>query len=259
MSKVLDYLKTRQFYINLAAAVGTVVVVLIIAFYSLGYYTRHGSGVPVPDLSGMPVDKAVALLDQQGFQNPQIDSVYVLDKAPGTVILQDPDAGTNVKENRTIYLTIVKRLAPDVSLPDLTQDNYRTAVANISNFGLKIGDTTYRPDIARDRVLEVRFAGQVLKPGSKIPKGSKIDLVLGDGAGASEVDIPEVVNLELDEARFAIKNSGLVIGVITYQGTITDTTKVTVIAQSPMKSDSTNAVNKVSIGTHINLTVTQKN
>ncbi|EHQ30878.1 PASTA domain-containing protein [Mucilaginibacter paludis] len=256
MSKVVDYLKTREFVINLAIATGTVIVVVLIAFFSLGYYTRHGSGVPVPNLEGMQVNKAIALLEQQGFHNPQIDSVYVLDKAAGTVILQDPDAGTNVKENRTIYLTIVKNQAPDVSLPDLTQDTYRTAVANISNFGLKVGDTTYKPDIARDRVLEVRFAGQVLKPGSKIPKGSTIDLVLGDGAGASEVEIPEVINLELDEAKFAIKNSGLIIGNITYQGTITDTTKVTVIAQSPMKSDTTG---KVSIGTHINLTVTQKN
>ena len=256
MSKVLDYLKTRNFYINLGFAIATVIVVVLIAFFSLGYYTRHGSGVPVPNLEGMQVDKAVALLDAQGFHDPHIDSVYVLDKAPGTVILQDPDAGTNVKENRAIYLTVVKRKAPDVSLPDLTQDNYRTAVANLSNFGLKVGDTTYKPDIARDRVLEARFAGQVLKAGSRIPKGSKIDLILGDGAGASEVDIPQVINLELDEAKFAIKNSGLVIGNITYQGTITDTTKVTVVAQSPMKSDSTS---KVSIGTHINLTVTQKN
>jgi beta-lactam-binding protein with PASTA domain len=256
MSKVVDYLKTRQFYINLAIAAGTVVIIIFVAFLGLGYYTRHGSGVPVPNLEGLPAEKAIALLNQQGFHDPQIDSVYVLDKAPGTVILQDPDAGTNVKENRTIYLTIVKRLAPDVSLPDLTQDTYRTAIANISNYGLKVGDTTYKPDIARDRVLEVKFAGQVLKPGSKIPKGSKIDLVLGDGAGASEVEIPEVINLELDEAKFAIKNSGLVIGTITYQGTITDTTKVTVVEQSPMKSDSTS---KVSIGTHINLVVTQKN
>lgn len=256
MSKVLDYLKTRQFYINLTLAVGSVIVVVLIAFYSLGYYTRHGSGVPVPNLEGLSVERAISLLEQQGFQNPQIDSVYVLDKAPGTVIQQDPDAGTNVKENRTIYLTVVKRKAPDVSLPDLTQDTYRTAVTNISNSGLRVGDTTYKPDIARDRVLEVKFAGQVLKPGSRIPKGSVIDLVLGDGAGASEVDIPEVLNLELDEAKFAIKNSGLVIGTITYQGTITDTTKVVVIQQTPMKTDS---ASKVSIGTHINLIVTQKN
>jgi beta-lactam-binding protein with PASTA domain len=228
----------------------------VVAFFSLGYYTRHGEGVPVPNLIGLSSEKAIALLDAQGFHNPQIDSVYVLDKAPGSVILQDPDAGTNVKENRTIYLTIVKNQAPDVALPDLTQDTYRTAIANISNFGLKVGDTTYRPDIARDRVLEVRFAGQILKTGAHIPKGSRIDLVLGDGTGASEVAIPEVVDLELDAAKWAIKNSGLVLGLITYQGTITDTTKVVVQSQSPMKTDSTS---KVSIGTHINLTVVQKN
>jgi beta-lactam-binding protein with PASTA domain len=70
------------------------------------------------------------------------------------------------------------------------------------------------------------------------------------------VAIPEVVNLELDEAKFAIKNSGLVIGTITYEGTITDSTKVVVKSQYPMKVDT---LSKVSIGTQINLTVTQKN
>jgi hypothetical protein len=41
---------------------------------------------------------------------------------------------------------------------------------------------------------------------------------LGDGAGASEVDIPELVNLDLDAAKFAIKGSSLTLGTITYQG-----------------------------------------
>lgn len=254
MSKVIDYLKTRQFYINLGIAIGSIIVIITIVFLSLGYYTRHGSGIPVPQLVGININQATALLDQQDFRY-QIDSVYVQDKAPGTVVQQDPDAGTNVKENRTIYLTVVKQLAPDVALPDLTQDNYQTAKANITNYGLKLGDTTYEHDIARDRVLEVKFAGQVLKPGSKIPKGSKIDLVLGDGKGASEVEVPDVVGQDLDAAKFVIGNSGLTIGTVTY-GAITDSTKMVVQTQVPMKGDSTT---RVSIGTRINLTVVQKN
>lgn len=254
MSKFIDYLKTRQFYINLGIAIGTVIVIITLVFLSLGYYTRHGSGIPVPALVGTNIDKATALLDEQGFKY-EIDSVFISDKAPGTIIIQDPDAGTNVKENRTIYLTVVKSLAPNISLPDLTQDTYNTAVANIKNFGLKIGDTTYIHDIARDRVLQVKFAGQILTPGSKIPKGSKIDLVLGDGKGASEVEVPDVVGQDLDAAKFVISNSGLVIGTVTY-GVITDSTKMVVQSQVPMKSDSTV---KVSIGTRINLTVIQKN
>ncbi len=127
-------------------------------------------------------------------------------------------------------------------------------MATISNYGLKVGDTTYRSDIARDRVLEVRFGGQIIKPGTKLPKGSRIDLVLGNGEGASEVDIPDLVNQDIDAAKFAIKGAGLTLGTITYQGTITDSTNLVVMAQSPMKTDS---LSKVSIGTRINLTVAQ--
>lgn len=234
-------------------AIITVIAVVLIAFYSLGYYTHHGAGIPVPKLKGESVDKATAILKEQGFDY-KIDSVYVQDIAPGTIVEQDPDAGTNVKEGRVIYLTMVTLLAPKISLPDLEQSSYREAVATLSNYGLKIGDTTYRSDIARDRILEVRFGGQVIKAGTKIPKGSRIDLVLGDGEGASEVEIPELVNLDLDAARFAIKGSGLTIGTITYQGTITDSTNVVVVSQYPMKTDS---LSKTSIGTRINLTVTQ--
>jgi beta-lactam-binding protein with PASTA domain len=253
MSKFWTYLKTKSFRNNLLLAIGTVVAVVLILFFSLSSYTRHGSGIPVPKLKGMNVDRATSLLQEQGFRY-KIDSVYVIDQPPGTVIEQDPDAGINVKEGRTIYLTIVTLQAPNISLPDLEQSTYREAIATLSNYGLKVGDTTYASDIARDRVLEVKFGGQTLTAGSKIPKGSVIDLVLGDGAGASEVDIPELINLDLDEARFAIKNSGLTIGTITYEGTITDSTTVVIVAQSPMKTDSTS---KASIGTRINLTVSQ--
>jgi len=253
MSKFGSYLKTKDFRRTILLAIGSVIIVSLIAFYSLSYYTRHGSGIPVPKLTGLPIDKALNVLKDQGF-GVSIDSVYVQDQDPGTVIEQDPDAGTNVKENRVIYLKIVKNQAPPVALPDIMDAPYISAVATISNYGLKVGDTTHKPDIARDHVLEVRFAGQPITAGTKLPKGSRIDLVLGDGAGASEVDIPDLVNQDLDAARFVLKNSGLTLGTITYTGTITDSTSLVVTAQSPMKTDT---AAKTSIGTRINLTVTQ--
>ena len=253
MSKFWSYLKTSQFRIHLIMAFASVLLLILVVFFSLSYYTRHGSGVPVPQLKGMDIVKAMNLLKDQGFEF-KIDSVYVLDQAPGSVVEQDPDAGTNVKENRTIYLTVVTRLAPPIALPDLEPFTYREAIATIANYGLKVGDTTYRPDIARDRVLEVRFGGQPIKAGTKLPKGSKIDLVLGNGEGASEVEIPDLINQDLDAAKFVIKNGGLTLGIISYQGPITDSTNLTVVAQSPMKTDS---LIKTNNGTRINLTVMQ--
>lgn len=255
MSKFWAYLKTRQFRNTVLLVISSIIGIVLIAFFGLSYYTRHGSGIPVPQLKGLNVDKAMATLKEQGF-NFKIDSVYVPDQEPGTIVEQDPDAGTNVKEGRTIYLTMITQQAPDVALPDIISDEsiYREAVAILSNYGLKVGDTTYRDDIARDRVLEVRFNGQVIKPGTKLPKGSRLDLVLGNGEGQDEVDIPELINLDLDAARFAISGAGLTVGVITYEGSITDSTSVVVVSQSPMKSDS---LTQVSRHTPINLTVKQ--
>jgi beta-lactam-binding protein with PASTA domain len=252
MNKFWAYLKTKQFRNTIIMAVGSVLLIVLIVFFSLGFYTRHGTGIPVPQLKGMQIEKAMNTLKDQGFDY-KIDSVYVLDKPPGSVVEQDPDSGTYVKENRTIYLTVVTREAPLIALPDLESLTYREAVATIANYGLKVGDTTFKADIA-NHVLDVRFAGQSIKAGTKLPKGSKIDLVIGNGAGPSEVDIPDFINQDLSAAKFLIKNNGLTLGTITYQGTITDSTNLVIVAQSPMKTDS---VNKTSLGTRINLTVTQ--
>jgi len=252
MSKFWAYLKTKSFRNTFLAAIGSILLLLFIAYFSLDYYTRHGSGVPVPSLKGLSVDRAIQTLEDQGL-GYQIDSVYVPDEPPGTIVEQDPDAGTNVKANRIIYLTMVKRLSPPVALPDLSDQNYMEAVATLGNFGIKVGDTTTKPDIA-NHVLEVHYAGQAIKPGTKIPKGSSVDLILGNGQGASEVDVPDLIGQDLDAAKFAIKGAGLGVGTITYEGTITDSTNVVVESQNPMKVDSTS---KVSLGTRINLTVKQ--
>ena len=252
MNKFVAYLKTKDFRKTILLAIGSVIAVVLIAFFSLSFYTNHGEGIPVPVLKGMLADNAIKLLEDQGFEY-KIDSVYSSDSAPGTIIEQDPDAGTNVKQNRIIYLTMASTLAPNVSLPDIEQTPFITAEAMLKNSGLKF-DTTYRADIARDMVLEVHFGGQIIKPGFKLPKGSTVDIVLGDGAGAGEIEIPDLVNQDLDAARFAIRGSGLAIGEIIYQGAITDSNNVIVVSQSPMKTDT---ATKVSSGTRINLTVTQ--
>lgn len=250
MNKFWAYIKTKDFRKTILLAIGSVIAIVLIAFFSLSFYTNHGEGIPVPPLKGMLADNAIKLLEDQGFEY-KIDSVYVMDKPGGTIIEQDPDAGTLVKQNRIIYLTMVSGLAPNVSLPNIENEPFLSAAPMLKNAGLKF-DTTYRADIALDRVLEVKFGGQIIKAGFKLPKGSTVDIVLGDGAGASEKQIPDLINLDLDEARFTIKNNGLTVGEIIYQGAITDSSNVVVIGQSPMPADSV-----VSIGSPINLTVTQ--
>src|SRR3546814_9059496 len=58
---------------------------------------------------------------------------------------------------------------------------------------------SYVADIARDVVLDVRYGGEELKAGQEIPKGSRINLILGNGMGDSEVLVPNVVGLRSEE------------------------------------------------------------
>ncbi|TDQ12148.1 PASTA domain-containing protein [Pedobacter metabolipauper] len=255
MSKFISYLKTKSFRNNLIAAVVTVAVLLFVAFFSLRYYTKHGQGLNVPALKGLSFTQAVSKLEELGLRY-EVDSVYIMDSPAGTVIDQDPNANTFVKDNRTIYLTVSMNTAPNVKFPDVEFKSLRQAQALIESFGLKLGDTTYKSDVSRDVVLEATFGGNPIKSGDVIPKGSRIDFLLGDGKGNEEVDIPDLIGLTKDEAVFALKNGAmLTLGSIIWEGLITDSANAVIIKQDPFLTDS---VTKVKIGTPVNITLSNK-
>jgi beta-lactam-binding protein with PASTA domain len=254
MGNFTEYLKTKSFRTNIIAAICTFFALLLIAFFSLRYYTKHGEGLKVPNLKGLKIEDAVSKLEGLGLRY-EIDSVYIMDQPPGIVTDQDPDPETFVKDNRTIYLTINTNNAPNVRFPDIEAKSLREAKSIIESYGLKLGDTTYKPDVAKDVVLEALFGGQTIKAGESLPKGSRINFVLGDGRGNEEVELPNLTGLTIDEAKFSLKGSMLTIGTITYEGTITDTANAVIVSQFPLATDS---LSKVRIGTPINITLTNK-
>ncbi len=247
MIKFFQYLRTDTFRKNLIGALIGLTVFFLIIVFSLRQYTRHNESVLVPELKGLLIDDAVKKLENEGFSY-DLDSVYQVDAKPGLVIEQDPDPSTKVKKNRTLYLTIITRTAPEVAFPELVEKTFVEARAILNSYGLKLGDTTYIPDIARDVVLDVKFGGERLNAGRPIPKGSTIDLVLGNGKGASEVQVPNLIGLTLEQVRFALQGNSLTLGTVNYMGLVADSTSATVISQTPTPDDPS-----VSIGTPINI------
>ena len=247
MSKLLLYLRTIEFRKTLISALIFLGVFFLTVYFGLRIYTKHGDAQEVPKLKGLNISEAKAILEKAGLEY-KIDSVYQMDAKPGLVIEQDPEASALVKSGRTVYLTIITEVAPDVDFPNVIEKNFIEAQAILHNYSLKIGDTVYINDIARDVVLDAKFAGQTIRTGRSIPKGSRITLVLGNGRGSNEVEVPTLTNLTLSEAKFALLGLGLSLGKIT--GTITDTATARVVAQSPDSS-----ARFISIGAPINLTL----
>ena len=68
-----------------------------------------------------------------------------------------------------------------VAVPDLIEKTYRQAVPTLKAIGLQEGTIKYIPYIGKDMVLEMWMNGKKIKPGTRVLKASRIDLVLGDG------------------------------------------------------------------------------
>lgn len=250
MNKFFQYIRTDTFRKHLIIALVSLTILLFSISFFLRSYTRHGQLIDVPVVKGLVVNDAIKELKNRGFKY-QIDSVYQADQAPGMVIDQNPAEGSKVKENRTVYLTIITVSAPEVQFPEVREMTFLEARATIQNYGLKILDTLYVPDIARDRVLDVKVGDRPLNAGDNIAKGTSITLILGNGQGDAEVEVPNLIGLSLSEATFAIQGASLSLGEVRYMGYIADTLAARVISQSP-EADSL-LMEKVSIGTPINL------
>lgn len=174
-------------------------------------YTEHGESVMVPDLRGQTVDQVDAFLNEKKLNYLVYDSTYVVGKQALEVLEQDPPAGSKVKEERRIYLTVNAETAPEVKLPNLKDASLKDARLQLENKGLRMGKIVYRPHIW-NVVMETRYQGKVVKPGYELQKGSKVDIIVGDGKGVNTFTVQSFENLSFEEASAAIQLVGLRLG-----------------------------------------------
>ena len=176
------FMFTKTFWIQVVLAIVLVVVLCFVYLFWLGWYTNHDQRIEVPYLERMTLSEVDEKLEELDLRRKIIDSSsYNPDYPPRTVIEQDPAADTFVKENRQIYIKINASGYGLVAVPNLVFKTKRQAVPTLEALGLQVGEIIYKPDVSLDMVLEMKYKGREVKPGEKLKKTSKIDLVLGDG------------------------------------------------------------------------------
>jgi beta-lactam-binding protein with PASTA domain len=183
--------------------------------------------------------------------------VYHEEYPPLTVLRQFPKAGATVKQNRIIYVSINPVLPPMVPMPDLANPNNTTsrigAEAILKSNGLRRGRIIQRPHIDLNLVLEMRYQGKPILTGTKIPKGSVIDLVVGDGNGPSDFLLGSLINDRYRLALYKLQGWDLRLGAVFIpDGTDTTGTDYVVYRQYPPAGDS------VRVGDQIDLYIAPK-
>jgi len=218
----LRFLITKKFLRHLGLAVAIAIILLLGTLVWLKIYTHHGNTITVPDLSGLTVEEVEDVSSSRRLRFEVIDSVFSNEMPRGTVIKQNPDGNSRVKKNRKIFLTMNAVNQEMVSMPQLVGLSFRQARLGMQNAGLIQGTIEYRPDYAKNNVLQQKYNDSVINEGTKITKGSVIDLVLGMGLSSSTTRIPDLVGKGLEEATEIIARYYLNLGAVTYDESLQD-------------------------------------
>jgi len=231
-----------------------VVFVLGFFFVYLPATTNHGETITVPDLEGIPLEELGEFLTERNLRyEVNSDSGYSSQYPPLAVLKQFPLANSKVKENRKIYISLNAKEPPKVRMPQLVDGSVKNAQVVLKSYDLLLGNIEYAPDLAQNAVLKQLYQGKPIKEGALVPKGAKIDLIVGDGLGNQVFNAPDLIGLTYEDAEFSVIGQGLKVGDVHYDenGRAEGSDEVmplgTVFKQSPGPDQ------KIKIGEYIDL------
>ncbi|MEJ7769367.1 MAG: PASTA domain-containing protein [Chitinophagaceae bacterium] len=243
---MFKFITSRPLWMNILFAMFLVALILLVFLGSLGFLTRHGRILKIPSVTGRSMSEASKILNDQGFDVEIQDSVYIDTVPPLTVMRQFPESDAAVKINRTVYLTVNRALPPLIVMPRLV-GSFRNAVLILKQFGLKLGDTSYRPDFAKNSILSQLYNGKEIRPGTRIPMGSTIALVLGSGVSNVNMAMPDLFGMTYGEAK--MRMDSMRVGLVpVIDGGVQDTLNAYIYRQNPERFNEDKRMNRIRPG-----------
>ena len=249
---MLHIFKDKNFYKQLLYAGSTLILLFVLWLKYLDIYTNHNDYISVPNLKGIHIQDLDSIFDLNNLRYIIIDSVFDENQDRGLVINQDPLPGTNVKENRRIYLTINAIKTRKINFPDLFDLTLRQAVRELQRNGFGIGNLEYQADIATNKVLAYKINGIPIETGQELYYGTVIDLVVAQGISDETVLIPNLIGLSRIEANIILKSTSLNIGLEHFNNDVFDSNSAIIYKQFPIL-DSIDENNMINIGSTIDL------
>ena len=244
---MFKFITNKPFWVNFLAAAVLAFMIIFINLQLLGYITKHGEYLVVPAVKGQSTNEAIKLLESKGFDVVIQDSIYTDTVSKGTIIKQLPDANATVKINRTVFLTVNRYVPPMVSMPSLEGKLFNYALDVLERNHLQLGDTIYRPDFMKGAIIEQRYKGSRITPGTKLQWGSFITLVISGGLDQSNIVVPDLTGLTYRDAKAQLDSLGLLLNPVPDPG-VRDTLAAFIYKQNPTHVDEDNKLRYIKAG-----------
>ena len=238
--QIIEFIKSKVFLKHFGLAVLFTLVLIWFVMIWLSFYTNKGESFPAPNLKGLSISEVEKLMSKDHIRYAVGDSVYRKGVQPGIVVLQNPEAGHKIKPNRLIYLSLASNLPEQVEVPKVTDVSIRQARVLLESKGFALGNVEFRPSEFDDLVLEQKYNGHVVEPGTKLGNGATIDLIVGRTLNGKTF-VPDLTGLTAITAKENLRKRALFIGATTYEPsvkTLADSARAIVWKQVP-PADST--------------------
>ena len=146
------------------------------------YVSKGGEELTMPDLQGLSKSEAEAKLQKMGLK---LGTVYEKnsDEEAGTVISQDPKAGSKISKGQEVDIIVSKGpKTKKVSVPSVTGATLENAQNALSSRGLHVGSVTKQQSSqTAGTVISQSVAG-----GSEVEAGTTVDLVIAEPASQTK-------------------------------------------------------------------------
>jgi beta-lactam-binding protein with PASTA domain len=181
--------------------------------------------VEVPQVIGFTQDAALATLNSANLKPIPHDVPST--KAPGTVVAQDPKAGTKLAEGSEVRINISSGPST-IDLPDETGQPYDAAASELTGAGFKVTRVDVESAEAPDTVVDQT------PNGGQAAKGTTITLKVSKGPGTSPV--PDETGQDQGTAKADLQQAGFHVKVV-QQTTTNQGEDGVVLSQSPAGGD----------------------
>ena len=182
------------------------ILVLAADIFVLPWYV-DAPKVEMPNVVGKHKDEAVKIMQDLNLtpieEGPRFDERFAKDY----VMFQNPRAGTDVKQNRRVYI-FISGGDPLIKMPNLLGKTMRDADVTLTRLGLIIGDIdSVRSDFPANTVIEQQF-----EEGLNLEKGDTIALKVSVGPKIGMIRVPNLMGKPLREAEKQLRDLSLKIG-----------------------------------------------
>ena len=196
---------------------GAVLLALILAIPAsqliLNLFTGAFSekDIKVPNVVGMTVDEATKSLGDIDLKIKVGEELISSEFESGKIMSQDPAAEMTVKTGNTITVNVSKG-QKEGTIPLLTNKSLVDATFTLENYGFTKGNVTIETsDLPKDFVIR-----QSPEAGTPASAGASVNLVLSDGLKMQVVSMPNLVGMNIENAKQELAKIGLVLGEVTY-------------------------------------------